>query len=105
MKLATKVDDITAQSLQTCNVLLGAWHYYLKEGVCCRITAAGRAFYSPAGFLMTGFAMHGCISVRCTLLCRTTEAMETVGEPPMIDHYAAPWVGTAQYELRSDARR
>lgn len=35
----------------------------------------------------------------------TTEAMATIGEPPMIDHYAAPWVETERYELRPDARR
>lgn len=35
----------------------------------------------------------------------TTEAMARIGEPPMIDHYAAPWVETARYELRPDARR
>lgn len=33
------------------------------------------------------------------------EAMDTIGEPPMIDHYAAPWVAKEKYELRKDARR
>lgn len=33
------------------------------------------------------------------------DAMDVVGEPPMIDHYAAPWVAKEKYELRTDARR
>ncbi|CAM9583756.1 unnamed protein product [Ectocarpus sp. 4 AP-2014] len=62
------------------------------EDIGCQVLCAtGRKFLrGPRG---TGF------------LYISREAMATIGEPPMIDHYAAPWVETARYELRPDARR
>eukprot|EP00752_Nemacystus_decipiens_P010194 g9084.t1 len=63
----------------------------VEEIGCQVLCATGRKFLrGPRG---TGF------------LYISREAMATIGEPPMIDHYAAPWVETARYELRPDARR
>ncbi|CAM9601046.1 unnamed protein product, partial [Hapterophycus canaliculatus] len=61
------------------------------EDIGCQVLCAtGRKFLrGPRG---TGF------------LYVSREAMAMIGEPPMIDHYAAPWVDNARYELRSDAR-
>jgi selenocysteine lyase/cysteine desulfurase len=57
---------------------------------CDMLTATGRKFLrGPRG---TGF-----LYVRQGLLEQL--------HPPMIDHFAAPWVETDRYELRPDARR
>ena len=57
---------------------------------CDMLSATGRKFLrGPRG---TGF-----LYVRRGMLDRL--------EPPMIDHYAAPWVAREQYKLREDARR
>jgi len=57
---------------------------------CDMLSATGRKFLrGPRG---TGF-----LYVRKSLLEKL--------EPPMIDHYAAPWVTRDRYELRPDARR
>jgi cysteine desulfurase / selenocysteine lyase len=34
-----------------------------------------------------------------------TGTSERVGEPPTLDHSAAPWVAVGEYKLRDDARR
>lgn len=57
---------------------------------CDILSATGRKFLrGPRG---TGF-----LYVRRALLDRL--------EPPMIDHFAAPWVAPGRYQLRPDARR
>ncbi|MBB4359580.1 selenocysteine lyase/cysteine desulfurase [Bradyrhizobium sp. CIR18] len=57
---------------------------------CDMLSATGRKFLrGPRG---TGF-----LYVRQALLQRL--------EPPMIDHFAAPWVSRDEYRLRDDARR
>jgi selenocysteine lyase/cysteine desulfurase len=57
---------------------------------CDVLSATGRKFLrGPRG---TGF-----LYVRGNLLNRL--------EPPMIDHFAAPWVARDRYQLRDDARR
>ena len=57
---------------------------------CDMLAATGRKFLrGPRG---TGF-----LYVRKTLTRRL--------EPPMIDHFAAPWVARDRYQLRGDARR
>ncbi len=62
----------------------------VRELQCDILTATGRKFVrGPRG---TGF-----LYVRRSLLQRL--------EPPVIDHFSAPWVARDQYELRPDARR
>lgn len=62
----------------------------VREIGCDYLTATGRKFLrGPRG---TGF-----LFIREALIAQT--------EPAMIDHFAAPWVGTDRYELRADARR
>lgn len=57
---------------------------------CDMLSATGRKFLrGPRG--------SGFLYVREALLKRL--------EPPMIDHFAAPWVARDRYELRPDARR
>ena len=57
---------------------------------CDMLSATGRKFLrGPRG---TGF-----LYVRRAMLDRL--------EPPMIDHFAAPWVSRGEYRLRDDARR
>jgi selenocysteine lyase/cysteine desulfurase len=57
---------------------------------CDVLTATGRKFLrGPRG---TGF-----LYIRRKLMLGL--------EPPMIDHFAAPWVAADRYELRPDARR
>jgi selenocysteine lyase/cysteine desulfurase len=57
---------------------------------CDMLSATGRKFLrGPRG---TGF-----LYVRRAMLQRL--------EPPMIDHFAAPWVSRNEYQLRDDARR
>ncbi|CAM9668653.1 unnamed protein product [Scytosiphon promiscuus] len=70
---------------------VGQLHVDVKDIGCQVLCATGRKFLrGPRG---TGF------------LYISREAMAMIGEPPMIDHYAAPWVDDARYELRPDARR
>jgi selenocysteine lyase/cysteine desulfurase len=62
----------------------------VEELQCDILSATGRKFLrGPRG---TGF-----LYVSKSLLDRL--------EPPMLDHYAAPWVARDRYELRPDARR
>jgi cysteine desulfurase/selenocysteine lyase len=62
----------------------------VEELHCDMLSATGRKFLrGPRG---TGF-----LYVRKAMLDRL--------EPPVIDHYAAPWVARDRYELRPDARR
>jgi selenocysteine lyase/cysteine desulfurase len=57
---------------------------------CDMLTGTGRKFLrGPRG---TGF-----LYIRRELMLRL--------EPPMIDHFAAPWTSTSEYTLRPDARR
>lgn len=57
---------------------------------CTMLSGTGRKFLrGPRG---TGF-LYVCKDLLATL------------EPPMIDHYSAPWVARDRYELRPDARR
>eukprot|EP00903_Cladosiphon_okamuranus_P009577 g9119.t1 len=92
---ATEVGDLCRRFdvlyiLDACQSV-GQLEVDVEEIGCQVLCATGRKFLrGPRG---TGF------------LYISREAMDAVGEPPMIDHYAAPWVGTARYELRSDARR
>lgn len=62
----------------------------VSEIGCDYLTATGRKFLrGPRGI--------GFLYIREALISGT--------EPAMIDHFAAPWTSTDQYELRTDARR
>lgn len=75
--------------LDACQAI-GQMPVNVKKLQCDFLSATGRKFLrGPRG---TGF-----LYIRKALI-------KTL-EPPMIDHFAAPWVETSRYQLRDDARR
>ena len=91
---AREVGQIAADNeilylLDACQAV-GQMHIDVRDLQCDFLTGTGRKFLrGPRG---TGF-----LFVR-------SELIQSL-DPPMIDHFAAPWTTTDGYELRGDARR
>ena len=91
---AERVGEIAKQNqipylLDACQAV-GQMPVDVKKLQCDFLTATGRKFLrGPRG---TGF-----LYIRKAFIEKL--------EPVMIDHFAAPWLGTSRYQLRDDARR